>query len=76
MELFFAIGNGDFKSVGYGEEAIIRSNELQNGSPRAGILCRELSAFQMLTTDDDEILCDEDGTPLFVQLPITTREIE
>lgn len=76
MELFFAIGNEDFKSVGYGEEAIIRSNELQNGSPRAGILCRELSAFQMLTTDDDEILCDEDGTPLFVQLPITTREIE
>lgn len=45
MELFFAVGNGSWESVGYGEEAIIQRSDLQSGQPRAGILVRELSAM-------------------------------
>lgn len=70
MELFFAVGNDAFETVGYGTEAIIRRTDLQRGAPRCGIVCRQLSAFQALATDDGKVLCLDDGTPLFAQFPI------
>lgn len=75
MELFFAVGSNDFESVGYGEEAIIRRNDLQQGQPRAGILLRELSAFMALADDDGKVLCDDDGRPIFAQFPTKSREV-
>ncbi len=74
VELFFSIGNGGWESVGYGEEAIIRRNDLQDGSPRAGILCRELSAYRALADDSGKVLCMDDDKPLFAQFPTTSRE--
>lgn len=75
MELFFSIGAGAFESVGYGEEAIIRRNDLQTGQPQAGILCRELSAYMAIADDDDYVLTDDDGTPIFAQFPTKSREV-
>lgn len=75
MELFFAVGNEDFQSVGYGEEAIVVRSGLQGGEPRCGILVRELSALMPLAQDDGAVLCLDDGTPLFVQIPTKSREV-
>ena len=75
LELFFAVGNNDFESVGYGEEAIITRSDLQSGRPRAGILCRELSAYRALTLDNGKILCTDDGKPIFAQFPTKSREV-
>ncbi len=75
MELFFAAGNEDFRSVGYGEEAIIVRNDLKTGEPKCGILLRELSAFMPLADDDGNILCLDNGTPLFAQFPTKSREV-
>ena len=75
MELFFAVGNGDFKSVGYGEEAVVTRQDLQEGQPRCGILCRELSAYLALATNDGEVLCTDDGEILFSQFPTKSREV-
>ena len=75
MELFFAIGTGDFESVGYGEEVIIKRNGLQGGQPKAGILLRELSAFRALCEDNGTPLCLDDGTPLFAQFPTKSRQV-
>lgn len=74
MELFFAVGNGGFESVGYGEEAIVQRSDLQNGSPRCGILCRELSAMRAIALDDGSLLCHDDGKPIFAQFPTKSRE--
>ncbi len=74
MELFFAVGNSDFESVGYGEEAIVQRSDLQNGSPRCGILCRELSAMRAIALDDGSLLCRDDGKPIFAQFPTKSRE--
>ena len=75
MELFFAIGTGDFESVVYGEEVIIKRNGLQGGQPKAGILLRELSAFRALCEDNGTPLCLDDGTPLFAQFPTKSRQV-
>ncbi len=75
MELFFATGNGEYESVGYGEEAIIHREGLQSGRPRIGILCRELSAFRPLALDDGTLLCTDDDIPIFAQFPTKTREV-
>ena len=74
MELFFAVGNNGFESVGYGEEAIVQRGDLQNGSPRCGILCRELSAMRAIALDDGSLLCHDDGKPIFAQFPTKSRE--
>lgn len=75
IELFFAIGANGFESVGYGEEAIIQRNDLQQGQPRAGILCRELSAMRAIALDNDSLLCTDDGQPIFAQFPTKSREV-
>ncbi|MBQ7685439.1 MAG: hypothetical protein IJT48_13240 [Bacteroidaceae bacterium] len=75
LELFFAVGNSGFDSVGYGEEAVITRNDLQTGAPRAGILCRELSAFRALALGDGKVLCTDEGTPIFAQFPTKSREV-
>ena len=75
VELFFAVGNNDFESVGYGEEAIIRRSDLQEGKPSAGMLCRELSAFTAIADDDGNVLTEDDDTPIFAQFPVKTREV-
>ena len=75
VELFFSVGNGDFESVGYGEEAIIRRSDLQNGRPRAGILVRELSAMRAIALDNGKVLCHDDGRPIFAQFPTKSREV-
>lgn len=75
MELFFAIGNGDFESVGYGEEVIVRRSDLQQGQPRAGILCRDLSAFMAIADDDGAVITDDDGRPFFAQFPAKSRQV-
>lgn len=75
IELFFAVGDEDFESVGYGEEAIIKRSDLLEGEPRAGVLCRELSAYVALADNSGSILTDNDGKPLFAQFPTTSREI-
>ncbi len=76
IELFFAVGNATLESVGYGEEVIVRRNDFQSGKPVAGILCRELSAFQPLLQDDGTPILEDNGEPIFVQVPLKTREIE
>ena len=75
MELFFAVGNNGFESVGYGEESIIRRSDLQEGQPRAGILVRELSAMRAIALDDGSLLCLDDGSPIFAQFPTKSREV-
>lgn len=75
IELFFAVGAGDFESVGYGEEAIIQRSDLQTGQPRAGMLCRELSAMRAIALDDGSLLCDDYGRPIFAQFPTKSREV-
>lgn len=75
IELFFAVGAGDFESVGYGEEAIVQRSNLQTGQPRAGMLCRELSAMRAIALDDGSLLCDDDGRPIFAQFPTKSREV-
>lgn len=75
MELFFAVGNNGFESVGYGEEAIIRRSDLQDGAPKAGILVRELSAYLMIADDDGTVWADDDGKPIFAQFPTSEREV-
>jgi hypothetical protein len=75
MELFFAVGDNGFESVGYGEEATIQSSNLQTGQPRAGILCRELSAMRAIALDDGRPLCHDDGRPIFAQFPTKSREV-
>lgn len=75
IELFFAVGNEELKSVGYGEEATVARNDLQNGQPKAGILCRELSAFRAICLDNGKPLCLNDGKVLFAQFPTKTREV-
>lgn len=75
IELFFAVGAGNFESVGYGEEAIIQRSDLQTGQPRAGMLCRELSAMRAIALDDGSLLCDDDGRPIFAQFPTKSREV-
>ena len=75
MELFFAVGNGDWESVGYGEEAIIQRSDLQSGQPRAGILVRELSAMRAIALDNGNLLCHDDGKPIFAQFPTKSREV-
>jgi len=75
MELFFAVGNNVFESVGYGEEAIIRRSDLQEGAPKAGILVRELSAYLMIADDDGTVWADDDGKPIFAQFPTSEREV-
>lgn len=75
IELFFAVGNDDFESVGYGEEVIIRRSDLQKGKPRAGMLCRELGAFIAIADDAGKAICDDEGAPIFAQFPVKTREV-
>lgn len=75
MELFFASGDGEFESVGYGEEAIINKGGLQGGQPQAGILCRELSAFRALCDDSGKPVTMDDGTVIFIQIPTKSREV-
>ena len=75
IELFFSIGANGFESVGYGEEAIIQRNDLQQGQPRAGILCRELSAMRAIALDNGSLLCKDDGQPIFAQFPTKSREV-
>ena len=75
MELFFAIGTGDFESVGYGEEAIIVRNDLQGGQPQAGVLLRELSAYCAICTDGGLPICQDNGTPIFAQFPTKSRQV-
>lgn len=75
IEMFFAVGAGDFESVGYGEEAIIQRSDLQTGQPRAGILVRELSAMRAIALDDGSLLCDDEGRPIFAQFPTKSREV-
>ena len=76
LELFFAVGNNAFESIGYGTEVTITRGDLQSGQPRAGILCRELSAYRALSLDNGKVLCLDDGTPLFAQFPTKSREVE
>ena len=75
LELFFAVGDNDYESVGYGVEAIIKRRDLQSGQPKAGILCRELTAYKAIALDNGKVLCLDDGTPLFAQFPTKSREI-
>ena len=75
MELFFAVGNNGFESVGYGEEAIIKRSDLQEGEPKAGILVRELSAYRAIANDDDTVWADDEGNPIFAQFPTSEREV-
>jgi len=75
MELFFAVGDNDFESVGYGEEATIQRSDLQTGQPRAGILVRELSAMRAIALDNGSLLCDDDDRPIFAQFPTKSREV-
>ena len=75
MELFFAVGNSPWESVGYGEEAIIQRSDLQSGQPRAGILVRELSAMRAIALDNGNLLCHDDGRPIFAQFPTKSREV-
>ena len=75
LELFFAVGNGEFESVGYGEEAVVTRSDLRSGRPRAGILCRELSAYRALALDNGPVLCTDDGTPIFAQFPTKSRQV-
>ena len=75
MELFFASGNGEFESVGYGEEAVINRGNLQDGQPQAGILCRELSAYRALCDDSGKPITMDDGTVIFIQIPTKSREL-
>ena len=74
LELFFAVGTNDFESVGYGEEVTITRSDLQDGQPRAGILCRELSAMRALCLDNGLPLSMDDGTLIFAQFPTKSRE--
>lgn len=75
IEMFFAVGTGEFESVGYGEEAIVRRGDLQSGQPQAGVLVRELSAMQAIALDDESLLCLDDGSPIFAQFPTKTRDV-
>ncbi len=75
MELFFAMGEGEYESVGYGEEAVVRRTDLQSGQPKAGILLRELSAFRAICGDDGKPICMDDGTVIFAQFPTKSREV-
>ncbi|UKK48774.1 hypothetical protein L6475_02035 [Prevotella sp. E9-3] len=75
MELFFASGDGEFESIGYGEEAIVNKGGLQSGQPQAGILCRELSAYRALCDDSGKPVTMDDGTVIFIQIPTKSREV-
>lgn len=81
IELFLAVGSDEFVSVGYGEEVVVRRSDLQNGSPKAGMLCRELSALRALALDNGKVLSLDDGSdedalmPLFAQFPTKSREV-
>ena len=74
LELFFAIGANGYESIGYGTEATVTRSDLQDGQPKAGILCRELSAYRALALDNGKLLCMDDGTPIFAQFPTKSRE--
>lgn len=73
IELFFAVGNETLQSVGYGMQAVVHRSDLQNGEPRAGVLCRELSCFKPIE-DILGALADGDGKMLVAQFPTTDRE--
>lgn len=75
IELFFAQGDGDFESVGYGTEAVVTKSNLQSGQPKAGVLCRELSAYRAICDSDGNPLCMDDGSVLFVQIPTKSRDV-
>ena len=75
IELFFAVGTGDFESIGYGTEANITRGDLQSGQPKAGILCRELSAFRPICDDNGNPICMDDGKVIYAQFPTKSREV-
>lgn len=75
IELFFTVGSQPFEHVGYGTEAIVKRSDLHNGDPKAGVLVREKTAYRALTLPDGSVLCEDDGTPIFVQVPTKTREV-
>lgn len=74
-ELFFGVGDEELQSVGYGEEAIIRRQDLQKGQPTAGVLVRELSAYLPITDDEGAMLVDDEGCGLYAQFPTTSKEV-
>ena len=75
MELFFAIGNREYESVAYGEEAVVTRNDLKEGQPKAGILLRELSAYIAICDDAGKVISMDDGTSIFAQFPTKSREV-
>lgn len=75
VEVFFAVGNNTLESVGYGEEVIIKRNDLALGEPKCGVLIRELSAFRGLCLDNGNALCLDNGNPLMIQVPTKSREV-
>lgn len=75
MELFFSTDGEEWKSAGYGEEAVVTYIDVREGNPIAGILCRELSAFIPLADQNGYILCTQDGIPITSQFPTKSREI-
>ena len=72
--LYFAVGNEPLQCVAYGGEAIIRRQDLTQGTPKAGILCRELTAMRGMEDPDGNILTTEDGAVLVAQFPTTPIE--
>ena len=75
MELFFSENGDEWKSAGYGEEAVINDIKTNDGNPVAGILCRELSAFIPLADENGKILCTEEGIPMTAQFPTKSKEL-
>ena len=74
--LYFAVGNEPMTLVAYGVEAIVRRQDLAQGTPRAGILCRELTAMRGMEDPDGNILTTEDGAVLVARFPTTPIEEE
>lgn len=76
MEIFYQAGkNAEWKSVGYGEEAIVTRDEKSN-EHEIGILCRELSAYRPIELPDGTMLALQNDDTLVAQFPISTREVE
>ena len=75
IEIFFALGNADWKSVAYGEEAVVQRADMATAEPKFGVICRELSAYLPIELEDGSLLAGDDEELITAQFPTSEREV-
>ena len=75
IEIFFALGNAEWKSVAYGEEAIVQRADMATAEPKFGVICRELSAYLPIELEDGSLLAGDDEELITAQFPTSEREV-